>query len=220
MNVASGQLARVRQVHGASVAVHRTGAASHSTLRPEADIVISENPDVAVAVQTADCVPILIQGLGVVAAVHAGWRGLAARVPAVAVERIVGDFGQRADDLIVAIGPAIGPCCYEVGQDVRSRFEDASFTRQQVGRWFSAHPSDLIVNPSMPSLSPVRRSDRFFFDASLSAYDQLRSAGVGGARIFVSGLCTASHPRVFCSYRRDGAPAGRMAAAVRWRPPD
>ena len=111
-------------------------------VQPEADIVVSDVPGLALAIQTADCVPILMADsrLGVVAAVHAGWRGLAAHAPVTAVERMSHDFGTRAEDLLVAIGPAIASCCYEVGPDVRTRFERAAFSSGQLEAWFSASP--------------------------------------------------------------------------------
>jgi YfiH family protein len=218
MAVETPRLARLKQVHGSSAVTYRRGAPLPAEgALPEADIVISDAPGVALAVQTADCVPLVMidRRLGVVAAVHAGWRGLAARAPVTAVERMARDFGTRMADLLVAIGPAIGSCCYEVGPDVRAQFEQSSFTPAQVRRWFSAVPVASGFNPTMTSLSPIRREGHWFFDASQSARDELRSAGLTGAQIYVSGLCTASHHDVFCSYRRDGAPAGRMAAAIR-----
>lgn len=216
LDVDSSRLARLKQVHGAAVVTHRRGLAGRHGIQPEADIAISDVPGLALAVQTADCVPILMvdQRLGVVAAVHAGWRGLAARAPATAVQQMARDFGTRAEDLLVAIGPAIGPCCYEVGPDVRTQFERASFTPGQLAGWFSALPIISACNPPMASLSRARRDGHWFFDASQSARDQLKSAGVSST-MFVSGLCTASHREVFCSYRRDGVPAGRMAAVIR-----
>jgi YfiH family protein len=218
MGVETPRLARLRQVHGSAVVTYRRGAPLPAAgVLPEADIVISDVPGVALAVQTADCVPVVMvdRRRGVVAAVHAGWRGLAARAPVVALERMGRDFGTRREDLLVVIGPAIGACCYEVGPDVRTQFERAAFTPVQLEGWFSARPVASGFNPTMTSLSPLRREGHWFFDASQSARDQLTSAGLTGAQIFASGLCTASHPDVFCSYRRDGAPAGRMAAAIR-----
>ena len=217
MDVDSGRLKRLRQVHGAEAVSHRRGAATGESGQPEADIVMSDDPALALAVQTADCVPILVADprKRVVAAVHAGWRGLVARAPVMAVERLAADFGSRAADLVVAVGPAIAACCYEVGGDVRARFEDAGFSAPQLDRWFSRDPVASRVNPAMPSLSPDRKVGHWFFDASQAARDELASAGVSRGRIFVSGLCTASHPDVFCSYRRDGAPAGRMSASIR-----
>ena len=217
MAVKTPRLARLRQVHGSAVVTYRRGALPADGVLPEADIVISDAPGVALAVQTADCVPVVMidRRLGVVAAVHAGWRGLVVRAPVTAVERMARDFGTRSEDLLVAIGPAIGSCCYEVGPDVRTQFERASFTPAQLGAWFSALPVASGLNATMTALSPVRREGHWFFDASQSARDELTSAGLTGVQIYASGLCTASHHDVFCSYRRDGAPAGRMAAAIR-----
>jgi purine-nucleoside/S-methyl-5'-thioadenosine phosphorylase / adenosine deaminase len=165
-----------------------------------ADIVVSDDPSVAVAIQTADCVPILLadRRTGAVAAAHAGWRGLAARAPAAAVAALSA-LGSRASDLVAAVGPAISGPRYEVGADVRAAFEAAGFGRDDLERWFA----------------PGRRAAHWQFDGWASTSDQLAAAGVGPGRIFVAALCTAAHPRVFCSYRRDGAPAGRMAAVVR-----
>ena len=217
MAVETPRLARLRQVHGAVAAIHRRGQTVEG-VPPAADIAISDDPAIALAVQTADCVPILVVDprAGAVAAVHAGWRGLVRRAPAIAVERLAADFGSRAGDLVVAVGPAIAACCYEVGPDVRTEFDRAGFASAQLDRWFSRRPVASPGNPPMASLSPVRRDGHWFFDASQSARAELEAAGIPASQIFVSGLCTASHPDVFCSYRRDGAPAGRMAAAIRF----
>jgi purine-nucleoside/S-methyl-5'-thioadenosine phosphorylase / adenosine deaminase len=218
MDVDAPRLARLKQVHGTTVVTHRRGeSAPGEGVQPEADIVVSDVSGLALAIQTADCVPILMADprRGVVAAVHAGWRGLAEHAPVTAVERMARDFGTRAEDLIVAIGPAIASCCYEVGPDVRTRFERAAFAAGQLEAWFNSEPVASANNPAMATLPAVRRKDHWFFDAGRSARDQLISAGVQDGHVFVSGLCTASHPDVLCSYRRDGTPAGRMAAAIR-----
>jgi YfiH family protein len=218
--VDSTRLSRLRQVHGTAVVSRRRGDGPvNERPLPEADIVMTDEPALALAVQTADCVPMLIADprAGAVAAVHAGWRGLTARAPAAAVERLASDFGSRAQDLVVAVGPAIGWCCYEVGADVREQFERAAFTPKELDRWFSRDPVTSDANPPMAALPATRREGHWFFDAARSARDQLVSAGLPTAQIFVSGLCTASHSDVFCSYRRDGSPAGRLAAAIRVR---
>src|SRR5437764_6195958 len=121
------ELVRINQVHGRDVVIRRAGDSARWPL-PDADIVVSNDPAIAVAIQVADCVPILIADrvTGAVAAAHAGWRGLAAGVPGVTVEALVREFGSRPDDLIAAAGPSIGACCYEVGPEVRRRFEDAA----------------------------------------------------------------------------------------------
>jgi YfiH family protein len=190
-------LSRLRQVHGAAVAIAAEGQES----LPEADVIVANQPNVAIAVQAADCVPLLIadKRTGAVAAAHAGWRGLAAQVPIETVTALTRAFGSRAEDLLAAVGPAIGPCCYEVGDDVRE-----AMARVFAGRdtsWFTAG----------------RSSGKWMFDTWASARAQLEAAGLPPNQVFEAGLCTASHPEAFCSYRRDGPPAGRIAAAIRPR---
>jgi len=168
-----------------------------------------------ISIRVADCLPILVvdRATRAVAAAHAGWRGLASRVPLVTIERLTAEFGSRPADLHVAIGPSIGACCYEVGEDVRGRF--AGFGAVEVERWFGIHPSVSASNPPVATLSSTRRPGHWFFDAWQCVRDQLRSAGVPSDQIFVAELCTASHGGAFCSYRRDGpGAAGRMAGVI------
>ena len=207
-------MVRARQVHGRSVMVHRRRGYIPSS-PPDADIIVSDDESVALAIQTADCVPLVMvdAASGAVAAAHAGWRGLAARVPHVTVEAMRREFGSRPDDLIVAAGPAIGACCYQVGPDVRAGFEAAGFPAHDISRWFLDRPRPTAVNPSAPGLACVFRQDRWFLDVWQATRDSLEAAGVPPDRIHLAELCTASHD-VFCSYRRDGAGAGRMAAAI------
>lgn len=213
--VAPQQLVRARQVHGMMAVVAKE--AGEPTR--DADIIVSNNPELALAVQSADCVPILIadRRTGAVAAAHAGWRGLSVRVPGAAVAAMTREFGSQRKDLVAAIGPAIGACCYEVGRDVLDRFIRTGFTRDQIERWFRANPVDDRRNPPLPSLRAEARPDHWYFDAWSSARDQLRMVGIPDGQIFAAELCTASHPETLCSYRRDGSPAGRLAAVIRTR---
>jgi len=199
------RLVRVQQVHAAGVLVVRHGDPLHPAdderrLR-EADIILSDDPTIAMAIQTADCVPVIVldRRSGVVAAVHAGWRGLAARVPEAAVGALGRTFGSKPDDLTVVAGPSIGMCCYEVGEDVRQQFDQAAFANAAIQRWFA----------------PARRPRHWYFDTWAATLDQVVAAGVPQSSVHIAGMCTASHPEVFCSYRRDGQRAGRMAAVIR-----
>ena len=205
MGVEPQRLRRLHQVHGVAVSVWRPGASGDSA-QPDADIIISDDPASALAIQTADCVPLLMadRRTACVAAAHAGWRGLAARVPGVAIKALAREFGSRGQDLIAAVGPSISAPRYEVGVDVRTRFEEAGFSVAQLARWFSA----------------AERPEHWYFDGWQSVRDQLEDAGVPPPQIHIAALCTATHADVFCSYRRDGSPAGRMAAAVRARGAD
>jgi len=217
MHVSAAQLVRVHQVHRAEVVIAEEVRGG----RPEADIIVSRDHMLALAVQAADCIPLLLadRGTGAVAAAHAGWRGLAAGVPAEAVASLSREFGSRPADVVAAIGPAIGACCYEVGGDVRDRFEGAGARSGQLARWFLTAPLLSAANPSMSAVSEARRARRWFFDGWTAARDQLTEAGVPDAQIFLAGLCTASHPDILCSYRRDGSSAGRIAGAIRCRRP-
>ena len=203
IGVASGHLLRAKQVHGSAVIVHRQGRQRTSGRLSEADILVTDDRSVAVAVQTADCVPLLIadRRTGSVAAAHAGWRGLAAHVPRIAVEALCSEFGSRPGDLVAAVGPAISRSRYEVGPDVRARFEHAGSTTEQLSRWFSTST----------------RAGHWYFEGSGAAYDQLVAAGLAAGDVLCATLCTANYAEVFCSYRRDGKGAGRIAGAIRPR---
>jgi len=201
LDVAPDHLIRVRQVHGRTVRVHTAAGGGLTATLPEADIIVSDDRGAAVAIQTADCVPILMadRRTGAVAAAHAGWRGLAARVPYAAVEAMSRAFGSHPEDLVVAVGPSISAARYEVGGDVRERFDAAGFPADHLARWFT----------------PAARTGHWYFDGWQSAADQLDAAGVPRGQTYVAALCTAACPEWFCSYRRDGKAAGRIAAAIR-----
>jgi polyphenol oxidase len=207
LGVDPANLIRARQVHGASVVARRKGAdlpprAAPGDL-PEADILVCDDPRMGLAVQSADCVPLLIadRRTGAVAAAHAGWRGLAARVPATAVEALKREFGSRPVDLIAAIGPSISAERYEVGDDVRQAFAASGCSPVQLARWFAAGDGPA----------------HWHFDLWRSARDLLEAAGVPTPQIYAAELCTASLPDLLCSYRRDGKRAGRVAGAIRRR---
>ena len=213
LRVDEGSLIRLRQIHGSSVLVARDRADGGA----DADIVVTAEDRIAVAVQTADCIPVLTADSGscAVGAAHVGWRGLASRVPAALVAAMAREFGSRPSDLIIAAGPSIGPCCYEVGEDVRERFEREHFTNDEMAGWFLKVPASTPKNPSAARVERPTRRNHSFFDLWSAVRDQFASAGVGLRNIHIAELCTASHPEDFCSYRRDGALAGRMAAAIR-----
>jgi len=205
VGVEPAELVRVHQVHGANVVVRRRTAAGRRawSALPDADIIVSDDPSAALAVQTADCVPLLIADArtGAVAAAHAGWRGLAGGVPGAAVRALADAFGSRAADLVAAIGPSISAQNYEVDGAVRGAFAAARHGDASIREWFL----------------DGKRAAHWQFDGWASARDQLASAGVPFDQIYSAGICTAAHPELLCSYRRDGRPAGRIAAVIRGR---
>lgn len=192
-DVDPSKVLRVRQVHGNRVVVvHAAEAGVDAT---DADAIICTDPERVASVRIADCVPLLVADSGrrLVAAVHAGWRGTAAGVARETI-RCIESLGVPADRLIVAIGPSIGPCCYQVSEDVRQEMVH----RWQTESWFT------------------RDGERHWkLDLWRANRDQLLAAGVRPAAITVAGLCTIEHGDRFFSHRREGENAGRMVAAIR-----
>ena len=187
---ACGNLQWLRQVHGNRCV--RATVDSCSTAR-EADAVWTDATDLGLAIQTADCVPVVVADpeRGRIGAAHGGWRGLAAGV----VGRLVDAMGPSSR-LVAWIGPAIGQDAYEVGEDVRSKMRSA----------FGPAVCDAVFAAGV-------RPGKWQLDLYGLTVRLLRAAGVG--EVTGERLCTFADPR-FYSYRRDGA-TGRMATVV-WKP--
>jgi polyphenol oxidase len=169
----SGQLVFARQVHGTRLVDHRLGSAEEVV---EADGHVVSEPGLAPLVFVADCLPVAMSGPGGVAIVHAGWRGLAGGILAAAAEAVEADSA--------AIGPGIGPCCYEVGQEVLTAFSDLG---------------EGVAKGRMLDLPGVARRS-------------LAKAGV--ERVESAGLCTSCEDELFFSHRRDEGRTGRQAGVV------
>lgn len=198
LGVATADVWRMRQVHGTTA--YTDGVAPCEGAWPAGDLLATDRPDVALSVRTADCVPLLYadRRTGAVAAVHAGWRGTVAGAASRMVGVMASRFGSRAGDLVVAIGPSIGPEAYEVGSEVIEAFREALPSESARGTWWTA-----------------AAGGKWLLDLWTITRDQLAQAGVQPADIHLAGLCTATHADVFHSYRRHGASAGRMVAAIR-----
>ena len=172
--------ARLKQVHGAKVVAAEAG------LCGEGDALTSGRRGLALEIATADCVPVLLASEERFGAVHAGWRGIAAGVVARAVASL------PEEKLVAWIGPAIGPCCYEVEAEVAAAVAAAA--------------------PGAPVVATPSARGRPRLDLVAAAEWQLRAAGV--ERVRSLDLCTRCHPEWLWSYRRDGAGAGRNLALV------
>ena len=207
-SIGAREVARANQVHGNAVVTVRRGLPP-SDHPVDADVLVSDDPAIAVAVRSADCVPLLLAdpATGAVAAVHAGWRGTAARVAVAAIDALSREFGARAADLVAAIGPSIGPCCYDVGPELVDAFAAAGHERHLIQRWFATPP------PPRGSREPTRLR----LDVAGANRDQLVLAGVPEKNIHLSGLCTAMHLEVLTSYRVEKEKAGRIAGVIRAR---
>lgn len=201
VGVAPEQLRLLSQVHGVEVAIVRRSGSAGGWSRPEADVIVSDDPDVAIGVRVADCAPILIadRRTGAVAAVHAGWRGTAHDAAGTAVGAMRRTFGSAPGDLVAAIGPCLGPCCGEVGPEVVDAFRREGASEAELARWFTPG------------------SGRPFLNLWAANRDQLSRAGIPAAQIHAAEICTRTHAAVMHSYRAQGAGAGRMAALIRAR---
>jgi purine-nucleoside/S-methyl-5'-thioadenosine phosphorylase / adenosine deaminase len=199
LGVPPERLLLIHQVHGTAVAVRRKDADGTWT-KPEADIIITDDPHVAIGVRVADCAPILLydRRLRAAGAVHAGWRGAAARAARVAVGAMVREFGTDPRDLTAVIGPTLDACCGEVGPDVVDAFRSGGASEENLAGWFTPGAGD-----------------RSFLDLPGANRDQLIEAGVQAASIFTSGLCTRTHYVRLHSYRAERTAAGRMLGAIR-----
>jgi YfiH family protein len=122
----NSHLATAKQVHSNQVLVVKS-----SGPQGEGDALISNQPGIGLAIRTADCLPILIADPKnrAVAAVHAGWRGVVSEIAPRTVEALTRQFGSKPEDLVVAIGPGIGPCCFEVGPEVAAQFQLSGRTK-------------------------------------------------------------------------------------------
>jgi YfiH family protein len=183
------RFARVRQVHGCRV----VDAPEGTDPVEEADAVVTAAPGVAACVSVADCVPVLLLDprSGAVAAVHAGWRGTIAGAVAAGVNALTGRYGARAADLLAAIGPGIGPCCFEVSRDIAERFRD------EVG------PATASARDHGARVDLWRANELL-----------LRRAGVGRRSIETLGRCTSCEDLTFFSHRRDAGRTGRQVGFI------
>jgi len=192
MGVERSAAVRTIQVHGAHVAA--AGRADVSIVQPATDGLVTTTPNLPLVMAFADCTPIMLYDPVRVAAgiAHAGWRGTVAGVCQAAVQRMVEAFGCRPADIRAAIGPAIGPCCYEVGPEVVTAVTAA------LGR------TDGLFRPGpngRPHLNQWAANER-----------ALRQAGV--RQIEQAELCTACHVDEFYSHRAENGRTGRFGAII------
>lgn len=193
-----------RQVHGSKVC--RVGAADRGRFIPACDGLITDEPGVALLLRFADCVPILLydpqrRAIGLA---HAGWRGTVAGMASAVVQAMVEAFGSRPGDLVAALGPAIGLCCYEIGPEVATAVE-ATFGPDS--GLLKAHPK------SKAQSSKLEHPDgTLYFDLWAANERQLRAVGV--ERIEVADLCTACRGDEFFSYRAAKGRTGHHGALL------
>ncbi len=196
--IAPERFLTVRQVHGNRVwviddaeSMPVSGGGDAGEDAPRRDAIVTNRPGIAIGVKTADCVPVLIADpvRRVIAAVHAGWQGTSRRIVEQVCAALEARFSCRREDLRAAIGPAIGPCCYEVDDRVREA---------------------MAGLPGLERIfSPRETPGHWRLDLALANRLQLRNAGVPASRVAAANLCTACRPDLFFSHRGSGGKTGR-----------
>jgi YfiH family protein len=185
LGIDPGILATGEQVHGDNVMfVEKPGRYSAT------DALITENPNLALAVTVADCVPIFVadRTSNKIAVIHAGWRGTAKQITAKTIRLMCGKLNCNPQNIFAYIGPSASVCCYEVGREVASHFPDGVVKR-------------------------ASNAEKFMLDLKLANYHQLLDQGLSQENIEVSEYCTVCDT-TFHSYRRDGTESGRMLGVI------
>jgi YfiH family protein len=194
------QVVLMHQTHGDRIITidsDHHGIITTSPVLPEeahaCDALVTNRQEIAIGVKTADCVPLFLvdRVKRVIGVVHAGWRGTALNIAGQAVDVFVDRFSSQPGDILATIGPAIGPCCYEVDADV---YEALTIYTKGVGA---------------PFLHPGAAKDRWMLDLRAVNRCQLEQRGVPAENIFSTPHCTSCRSDVFFSHRRDHGHTGR-----------
>jgi purine-nucleoside/S-methyl-5'-thioadenosine phosphorylase / adenosine deaminase len=207
------QLVSLKQIH--SDVIHLFDAAP--TQPCQGDASVSNRPGLLLGVQTADCVPILLVDpkKRAIAAIHAGWRGTLQRIVVKAIGQLQMQFKSKPADLLAAVGPSIGGCCYEVGTEVATQFL-SQFA--EAPEWFDEFRTGDEPNPVQwlnmmpPGHQPPPKN--VLLDLRKANRAQLLGAGLRDSNIFVSDLCTACRRDLLFSYRKEGPQSGRLLSVI------
>ncbi|HJA14721.1 MAG TPA: peptidoglycan editing factor PgeF [Candidatus Butyricimonas faecavium] len=173
------------------------GGRGKATRLPSTDALITKETGVCLMVLAADCVPVLMYDsrMRVIAAVHAGWRGTVGKIAAKTVERMREEFGCDPRDIIIGIGPSIGPCCFEVGEEVIEAAGEG-------------------LGDLKGLVEPGKQTGKYQLNLWEANRRQLRQVGVEDTCIEVAGICTVCHRDQFFSYRGDRGNTGRFGAGI------
>jgi hypothetical protein len=208
LGCARGDIVSPHQVHGTRVRV--VDEQDRGSVLPQTDALITAAPGLMLMLRFADCVPVLFHDpvRRAVGLAHAGWRGTVAGMARVTVQAMVDQLGCRPADIRAGIGPAIGPCCYEVGRDVADAVRQAmpgtgQLLRAQAGGGTSAGGDGD---------ADWRADRRWHLD--LWAANRLQLARAGLQHISVAGLCTACRTDEWYSHRAEQGQTGRLGALI------
>jgi polyphenol oxidase len=197
-----GQFTIARQVHSGNVKIisdglQGSGSTGQENAIADTDAMVTDTPGICLIVLVADCVPLLFfdpkrRAIGVA---HAGWRGTLKSIAFHTVSAMVKTFGSSPGDIMVGMGPSIGPCCYRVGPEVVSQVERVFHTKDEI-----------IINET--------EEGQGYLDLWKANLEVLLRAGIETKNIEIAGKCTYDEPDSFFSYRRQGGTTGRFAAGI------
>jgi len=193
LEIGSCRLVTLRQLHSNRVIIP---GSEIETEELAGDSLITDQPNLILAIQVADCAPILVvdRRNRAIGAVHAGWRGTGQRIVEKTLQALSANFSTKPADCLFAIGPSIERCCYQVGKEVITLYQKS----------FPAWMEFLTLNsPAEGHLSLVKTN-----------VHQLLEAGVRPEQILSANLCTSCHKELFFSFRREGGITGRMMALI------
>jgi YfiH family protein len=216
---AATPLFTARQIHS-NVLIIASAGREKLDRQCSGDGLLTNRPGLLLGVMTADCIPVLVadRKRRAVAAFHAGWRGTVKRIVESGIGRMRLEFGSQPEDLIAAIGPGIGPCCYAVGEEVLSSFESQfAYAWDLVREVYDSDPVRtrypmLFLTQRAPGHSSIGPS--LHLDLIEANRRQLLAAGLKASAIHVVGGCTACQPDLFFSHRASQGHTGRMLAVI------
>jgi len=218
------QLVTLRQIHSPIIRIiekdHGPLATKDGRAVLKGDGVMTDVPNILLGIQTADCIPILISDpkTGAVAAFHAGWRPTLARIAERGIGRMQLQYGSKPQNLIAAIGPGIGPCCYAVGEEIRYEFESQfEYWKSLFTEVYDEDPVKtkyplLFLTARAPGHSPI--GPQIHLNLWEANRRQLLAAGLLAKNITVTGLCTACNTERFFSHRAERGFTGRMLNVI------
>lgn len=219
-------LVTLRQIHSSVLILGGAETAGHagSNTPSKGDGLMTDNPGLLLGVQTADCIPVLAADLKrrAVAVFHAGWRGTVKRIVEAGIGRMRMEFGSRPEDMVAAIGPGVGVCCYSVGEEVVSEFNSQfAYAPELFREVYNSDPVPttypmLFMTKRVPGHSAI--DPTMHLDLIAANRRQLLSAGLDSASIQVTGGCTACHSDLFFSHRASHGHCGRMMSVVGVKP--
>jgi YfiH family protein len=189
-NIPEDHFFTVNQIHGDRILIiDDTVPDSHD---PGYDGIITNKPGIAIGIKTADCVPIFLvdRVKHIIGTIHAGWKGTSLNIAGKALRILVNKFASKPEDIIVTIGPSIGPCCYEVDETVWTAMEKDP-------------DRDFFFKES-------RKAERWMLDLPKANQRQILRAGISPENVTSAGICTSCHRDTFFSHRGEGGQTGRQ----------